>query len=496
MKWKRYFGILTGIVLWGMYAILLMVRTKYIIQGFGSEINAINQSAQQIFNYFILFESGMAEACLYKMYEPKAFKDERRIASLYAGLSISMKKIFIKMFLAVLPLAFIYAGVMNREEADYYTAVFIILLLGFRFIIPYLVSINKKTLLNLYGYKYLIDIVDSIANIFIVLAELFLISIKCPILQVLCAGCVINIFLGCIYEWIVRKYCRQIIHSATPVFEAEGITKAILFHQITGLLNLNIDTFLLSITNIGLVTVYHAYDTICTYPVQLVNKISENFRAGFGIRLADRKEDIYRDFQRLLTFHMFVAIVAIAVFMTNMNPFIDLWIGKEYVLGQAGLYLFAFNMIQRMTVNAIYIVRNGMGMFEESKGFSIREAVLNLILSILLVNRFGIEGVMFATVISVYLGLIPGNSNLVFHEVFHRKNTLLIDYLVMILATFLSTAACGLAMGEYYVDSWGRLMISFVVQTVIACVIAGAVLGIYKFKYLRKDKEADQGLRH
>ena len=77
MKWKRYLGILAGIALWGIYAILMMIRTKFIIQWFGSEINAISQSAQQIFQYFILFESGMAEAYLYKMFEPRANGNEK-----------------------------------------------------------------------------------------------------------------------------------------------------------------------------------------------------------------------------------------------------------------------------------------------------------------------------------------------------------------------------------------------------------------------------------
>lgn len=486
MKWKRYAGIIAGLLLWGIYAILLMIRTKYIIQQFGSEINAISQSAQQIFQYFILFESGMAEAYLYKMFEPRANGNERGIASLYAGLSISMKKIAIRMFCAVLPLAFIYAGVMNRNVTAYHTAVLIIFLLGFRFVIPYYVSINKKTLLNLFEYKHLIDITDSIANIVIVLFELFLITQRFSIIEVLCVGCAINILLGGVYSLMVRKYCSSAMLAEAANFDAERMTRAILFHHLTGLINLNIDTFLLSVTNIGLVTVYQAYATVYTYPVQLVNKISENFRAGFGVRLANKEKDLYKDFQRLLTFHMFAGIVAIATFITNINAFIKLWIGPEFTLGRIGLGLFAFNMVQRMTVNAIYIVRNGMGMFEESKGFSIREAIVNFLLSVVLVKRFGIEGVMAATVIAVYFGLLPGNSNLVFHDIFHKRNTLIWDYIVMIMTINLSVGVYYLLMGQFVSDSWQRILLSVVIQAVLAALIGSVILGIYKFKYLRR----------
>lgn len=485
-KWKRYLGILAGIALWGIYAILMMIRTKFIIQWFGSETNAISQSAQQIFQYFILFESGMAEAYLYKMFEPRANGNEKGIAALYAGLSISMKKIAIRMFLAVLPLSFVYAGVMNRNVTAYHTAVFIIFLLGFRFVIPYYVSVNKKTLLNLFEYKHLIDITDSIANILIVLLELFLIMQGLSIIEVLCVGCAVNIMLGGVYKLMVRRHCKSAMLAEEANFDAERMTRAILFHHLTGLINLNIDTFLLSVTNIGLVTVYQAYATVCTYPVQLVNKISENFRAGFGVRLASKEKNLYGDFQRLLTFHMFTGIIAIAVFVTNVNALIRLWIGNEFTLGRTGVCLFALNMIQRMTANAIYIVRNGMGMFEESKAFSIREAIMNLFLSIVLVKHFGIEGVMAATVIAVYLGLLPGNSNLVFHNIFHRKNTLIWDYLVMILTIGLSVGAYYLLMGRIIIDSWGQILLSVGMQVVLAILIGGVILGIYKAKYLRR----------
>ncbi len=489
MKWKHYLGILTGIFLWGIYAILLMARTKFIIQGYGSEINAVSQSAQQIFNYFILFESGMGAAYLYKMYEPMAVGDKKKIASLYMGLSISMKKIAIRMLLAILPLSFIYAFVMNRTKTDYLTSVLIIILLGLRFVIPYFVSVSKKTLLTLYKYKYLVDVTDSVVNILIVLAELLLISVvKCSMIKVLYIGCVVNILAGGIYEMIIRRLCQDSLSmKSVPCFEAEGMTKSILFHQLSGLLNSNVDTFLLSVVNIQSVTIYQAYTMIYTYPVQLVNKISEIFRASFGIRLAQKDAHLYRDFQRLLTFQMFMAVMAISVFITDINSFICLWIGEEFTISRVGVYLFGFYMIQRMTFNAVYIIRDGKGLYEESKGFSVKEAVMNLILSILLVKWFEIEGVMLATVLSVYLGLVPGNSKLVFGNIFQKKYHLFLDYAVMIAAVVLSVMAYDLFMNGYEITNWGQLIQSAVVQMNLSIGFAGIILGIYKFRYLRKE---------
>lgn len=489
MKRKYYLGIFSGITLWGIYSILVMLRTKSIISEFGSEINAINQSAQQIFNYFILFESGMGQAYLFKMFEPMADKNYNKIASLYAGLSISMGKIAVKMSLAILPVAGIYAAIMNRQNVEYFSACFIIILLGIRFVIPYFFSVSRKTLLILYDYKYYVDIVDSIGNIVTVLIELFLMwKTDISIVFILCIGCIVNALLGAVYEISIRRLCRNSVNiQAVPGFEAEQLTKDIILHQVSGLLNSNIDTLLLSIVNIQLVTIYQAYNLICTYPVQLINKISELFRARFGIRLANNDEYIYRDFQRLLSFHMLMAVIAVATFITDINPFIGLWIGEEFVIQMTGVYLFAVYMIQRMTINVIYIIRDGKGLYKESKMFSIKEAVMNLILSILLVKRFEIAGVMMATVIAVYLGLVPGNTKIVFKQIFNKKNYIYIDYLVMILTIGVSVIFYRLFMKGYIINSWGRLIVSAGVQVIVAGIFGGIILCIYKLKYLRNE---------
>lgn len=488
MQRKKYVGILIGIFLWGVYAILLMVRTSLIIDDFGSEINAINQSAQQIFNYFILFESGTGAAYLYKMYGPMAINDKEKILSLYKGLSISMRKIAIKMCLVVVPVAIIYAAIMDRERVGYFTAFLIIVLLGLRFIIPYFISVNKKTLLTLYERKYLVDIIDSVGNIVIVLLELLLIwKTNIPIEIVLCIGCLINILLGIIYEFVIRYLCgyKDDI-DITPSFDAEHMTKDILFHQFATLINSNTDTFLLSIVNIQAVTIYQAYRTIQLYSVQMINRFSEAFRASFGIRLANNDKNVFRDFQRLLTVHMAVATIVIAVFITNINPFIGLWIGKEFTLGYIGIILFAFAMLSGMINNAIYIIRDGRGLYKESKGYTAKEAIMNLIMSIVLVKYLEIEGVMFATVLSVYCNIIPGNSNLVFREIFHKKNTIMQDFVAVILTIVIAILIYKMLLHNYKVENWTQLLISVFVQTFIAILSSGVILGIYKMKYILK----------
>lgn len=124
------------------------------------------------------------------------------------------------------------------------------------------------------------------------------------------------------------------------------------------------------------------------------------------------------------------------------------------------------------------------GLYKESKWFSFREGIVNLILSVILVRFWGIEGILFATVFATYTMLLPGNARLAYNKVMGRRNTVWIDYLIMII-----TAACliwsfGGGFGEIENISWKILLFRLIVQAFAGTVMAVLVVVIAKWKYI------------
>ena len=486
---KRYVGIICSLFMYFVYVILLTVRTKMLIGSYGSEVNAVFQTSSQIFTYLILFESGMSAAYQFKLYEPVNDKDMKKIAGLFNGLKKSMRKIALRMTAVLLVIAVIYPLIMNRVSISFMKAGLILCLLGIRFVIPYFVSIANKTLLNVYDYKYVVDNVDSLGYLAITAVEILAIRLlHWPVYGVLLIGCIGNIVIGLVYVFFIRKVCAGIQTGETvPDFEPEGMTQDILFHQITGLLNNNIDTIILSVVNIMLVTPYHAYYSTMYYFPQVINKINENYRTKIGMKIKQRDSGLYGYFQVLLAFHMVAAIISVAVFVSNINDFIVLWIGKEFLLSDCCVILLALYLMLRMTINIIFLVRDGAGLYKESKWFSFREGIVNLVLSVILVYFRGIEGILFATVFATYTMLLPGNARLAYNKVMGKRNTLWADYLVMII-----TAAClvwgfgGIAVSEAGNISWEILLLRLIWQAFVSAVIAVLVVVIVKWKYISR----------
>lgn len=485
---KRHIGIICSLLMYFLYVILLTVRTKMLIVSYGSEVNAVFQTSSQIFTYLILLESGMGAAYQFKLYEPVNCKDIKKVAGLFKGLKKSMQKIAVRMTEVLLAISVLYPFIMNRVSISFVKAGLILFLLGVRFVIPYFVSIASKTLLNIYDYKYMVDNVDSLGYIFITAAEIFAIRLlHWSVYSVLLIGCIGNIVIGLIYAFFVQRVCAGIQENeAVPDFEPEGMTKDILFHQITGLLNNNIDTIILSVVNIMLVTPYHAYYSTMYYFPQVINKVNENYRTKIGMKIKQQDQELYSYFQVLMAFHMVAAIASVSVFVLNINNFIYLWIGKEFLLSNACVILLALYLMLRMTINIIFLVRDGAGLYKESKWFSFREGIVNLILSIILVHFWGIEGILFATVFATYTMLVPGNAKLAYNKVMGKRNTLWADYLVMII-----TAAClilgfGGKAGEIGDISWKILLFRLIGQALTGTTIAALVVVIVKWKYISR----------
>lgn len=483
---KRKIGIVCSLMIYFIYVVLLMVRTKMLIISYGSEVNAVFQTSSQVFSYLTLFESGMSAAYQFRLYEPVSQKKIQEIIGLYVGLKKSMKKIALKMTVALIVVSMSYPFIMDRISLSVVKAGMILFLLGLRFVIPYIISIALKTILNVYDYKYVVDNVDSVGYVSITVIEIFAISEFCwSIYAVLLIGCVGNIVMGLVYLFLVRTLCSE-IHSekVTPNFEPEGMTKDILFHRITGLFNSNVDTIILSLFDIMLVTPYHAYCSITNYFSQVVNKISENYRTKIGMKIEKRDPDLYNYFQLMISFHMIAAIITVSMFVLNINCFVCLWIGREYMLSNTCVVLMGLYLVHRMTNNSIYLVRDGAGLYKESKWFSFWEGILNVILSMILVRYFGIEGVLFATVFAVYTILAPGNARLAYTKVMGRKNTLWADHLIIIITSALLVWGIGDGISAKANITWEEFVVKLAVQGSI-CTVAGIlVVIIVKWKYI------------
>ena len=410
-----------------LQGILNIIRTGYIIKIYGSSINGVISLSQQIFNYLVLLESGLGAAYLYKMYEPMAKKNYKKVKALFLGLTKSLKKIAVSMFIIMALISIIYPLIINKESLTYLQITIILLLLGIRFIIPYYLTINQKNLLYIYEEKYIVDFIDGIANSIIILIEIILMKVySVNIIFVLLLGIIGVLIINYIYTIVLKKRCNEVlIEDSNPSFEGQTMTKDIVIHQISSVVFSSTDNIILSIFDtLNSVTIYSAYNTILTYPTTLINKIIDNLRATFGKKMINDEKNTIKLFYETLSFTLFLATFLAPLFYILINDFISLWIGSSFTLNKYCIIIWTLLFIHRIIMPVIYVLRDSKGLYKESKYYTLTQAIANIIISLILIKSLGILGLLIGTIISTYMILIPCNYILVSKKILHEKTKL------------------------------------------------------------------------
>lgn len=460
-------------------AILSFWRTKLIIQVYGVEINSVSHIASQIFTYMILFESGIGAAYLYNMYQPFAEKNQDKVSALYNGLNNSLKKIAIKMIIAIIVIAFIYPLFMANNSLTYLKIVLIIILMGLRAVYPYYFTLAKKNILFAQEKQYKTVLIDGLINSITLIFEIYIFTFfQLDIAVVLAIDLIFCFLSNYIYSAILSKDYHYLINNKIePSYEAKNMTKDILVHQICTLANTHIDTIILSFVNLFSVTVYSAYNSIMSYPDSLISQLVSNLRASLGLKMASKDKNTYEVFSQIMSLNLYISGIVTLTFLTMVNKFIELWLGSEFLLDNLTVILFALILFRRLISNTIIIARDGKGLYKESKNYTLITSISNLLISLLLVRLLGIKGVLLGTIITSYFIMDIGNYYLVYCKIFEKKLIIYFKLLVVAIGIVCSYII-SIFIFNFLVFFIEVTWINFIVQTLISVLVSLIIIFI------------------
>lgn len=159
--------------------------------------------------------------------------------------------------------------------------------------------------------------------------------------------------------------------------------------------------------------------------IGIVNKLSamvfSALRASVSNLVVTSNEKVNYDFFLKLNFLAFVMFGFFGTcLITLFDPFINVWIGSGYVMDTiivilaVLLYLTGSHGLKLPLI----IYRDVMGLYYKDRYISLLEGMLNLFISLILVQKFGLIGVLLGTLLSSICTTIS-SSALVYHYVFH-----------------------------------------------------------------------------
>lgn len=422
-----------------------VLRTIFIAH-LGDTLNGVNDLYTSILSVLSMAELGVGTALNYSLYGPVARKDYGKIKSymrLYRqayrviGLVIAVIGLAVSPFLPYLVKQ--PRGVSVRDMTLYY---FIFL---FNTVSSYFVA-YKYSLVNAEQNNYIqtnIITVTKMATvalqiIVIIMTENFYLYLLTAAFVELVQKFFVSWYLNRRYPYLEDKNVVKLSREETG--EIVRKTKALMFHKIGDVARLQTDSMIISgFINVTLVGYVGNYNMILTSVSNFVNIIFNSVLSSFGNLIATESRDKqYQVFRVYRFFACWVYGFSAVGFFLLLTPLIILWpsVGPGKILPAAVVGLILTDYYFKGDRIVLSNFKTAAGVFEQDKYLALIQGGVNLVISIVLVQKIGLAGVYIGTIVS---GLIANLTKpfIIYKACFDRSvSTYFVDsvkYLAVIL---------------------------------------------------------------
>ena len=177
--------------------------------------------------------------------------------------------------------------------------------------------------------------------------------------------------------------------------------KNLMFHKLSGIITNQTDSIIISIVSTARdIALYSNYLLVVNGIVNFSTQIFSGLTASIGNLITEKnKEKSYNVFLQLYYFEFFVGVILTYVLYKMINPFIEVWIGSQYLFTNIFIIVISINFFIQVTRRTVDFFKDGFGIFSDIYAPLI-QGLLNLIISLIFGYEFGIIGVYIGTFIS------------------------------------------------------------------------------------------------
>ena len=456
-----------------------ILRTVF-INYLGDTLNGINDLYTGILSVLSLAELGVGTALNYSLYGPVARKDYEKIKSymqLYKkayrviGLVIAVIGLAISPFLPYLVKQ--PQGVSVRDLTLYY---FIFLFntvstyfVAYKYSLAYAeqknyIQTNTITITKMITVTLQIAVIVTTRNFYLYLLTAAAVELIQKIF--------ISWYLNRLYPYLKDKNVKKLSKEETG--EVVTKTKALVFHKVGDVARLQTDSMIISaFINVTLVGFVGNYNMILNSVANFVNIIFNSVLSSFGNLIAtESKEKQYDVFKVYRFFACWVYGFSAVGFFLLLTPFIVIWQGPEKVLAAGAVACILIDYYFKGDRIVLSNFKTAAGVFEQDKYLALIQGVVNLILSIVLVQKIGLVGIYIGTIVS---GLIANITKpFIIYKVCFEKSvkTYFLDS-VKYLAVLFGILVLLTGIKQFVMPQ--VTVLSFVVMFIVICVVFNGI---------------------
>lgn len=459
------------------------------VRSLGVEYLGLNGLFNNILTLLSLFEVGVGSAIVYSIYKPISVNDVEKIKSLtwlYKKAYRIIALLFFVVGIALIPI--LPKLVKDVTVPINLNLIYILFLLSS--IIDFFIA-DKRSLIIAYQKLYIINALHTVYYIFLYIGQI--------IILVLLKNYYLFLFIKIIAQLLEMMAIRAVAIRNYPFLLEKNISKlgedeeksifekvkALIFHKIGAVIVNGTDNIVIS-TYIGIsaVGVYSNYYLILNAVNMLFGQVITSVTSSIGNLLVEDDFDKSFDvFKKMRFLNFWIACFTSISILLIIQPFITLWLGRQYLLDKIVVVALVFNFFQKMMRGTYSTFKDAGGIWKEDRFIPLVESLINIVFSIVLAKMIGMTGVFVGTIVSGLVLWFYSYPRFVYCKLFKRT---IIQYLretigyisFFILLMIASLGFANFINNYFQLSLWGSL----VVNTIWSLFVPNFILFIFFYR--------------
>lgn len=387
----------------GLKIFITFFTRKVFVLMLTQEYLGLNGTFSNILSMLSLAELGIGSAITYSLYKPLAERDEKQVAARMdlfrraywtIGLTVALLGACLTPFLPVL--------IRDLPDIPHVNLIYLLFVLNAS--LSYFFS-YKQSLIIADQRQYITTMCHLSLNILLQIAQAlflwftkdFFIYLGLQIGATLLENLILSHIADRRYPYIHLNRHDKIDPAAKK--EIVKNTRAMIIHKAAGIVVFGTDNLLISYF-VGVVAVglYSNYLMITGALTSIYGQFFSALTASVGnLGVTAEPEQVLTVFRRLNFAGSWLYGFSAVCLAVLLNPFIELWLGADYLFSQDIVCLIAVNFYVTGMRQAVLTFREAEGLYWYDRHKSAAESIVNLTVSAVLAVPFGVTGIFIGT---------------------------------------------------------------------------------------------------
>ncbi|MEG1951667.1 MAG: sugar transporter [Bacteroidales bacterium] len=402
-----------GLVFCSLNLLFTFFARRYFIDFLGSDLLGLNSIVVSLLSFLNIAELGIAAAVAFSLYTPLFQGDHSKINAIISIQGYLYRNIALFITAVSLILIFFFPFIFEKVDFPLYYAYATFFALLVNVILGYVVN-YKQIIFQADQKNYTVTYICQGGKFLKIIAQILILVYLDPSYSYwlwLSMEVISAVFISISLEIAVKKYYpylktsirigKQIRKQHVYLLKT---TKQVFFHKIGGFALMQTSPLVIyTYANLNLVTIFENYNLILLGTILLISNLFNGLVSAVGNLIAENiPEKITKIYWELFAFRTWLSGLIIFGFVLLCDPFISLWLGKEFIMPRSAFFFLTAIFFLRLFRENTDIFLSAFGLYKDIWA-PITEAVLNIGLSFLLGYYWGLTGILCGVFISLFL---------------------------------------------------------------------------------------------